>query len=77
MGDEMNGFTAEELDAIAVMVEDQMPALEMIQRRTGLKVASARATYAQIAAKASAGADALRKAKAKAEEKDPLEEALK
>ncbi len=53
MGDEMNGFTEEELDAIATLVEDAMPGLDYIKRRTGINVSRARLLYTGIAAKAS------------------------
>ena len=75
----MNGFTEEELDAIVSMVEDLMPQLDMIKRRTGANVSHARLLYTGIAAKATDGVIAMKReeaAKAKAS-KEPLPDIIK
>jgi hypothetical protein len=69
MGDEMNGFTEEELDAIVSMVEDALPGLDYIKRRTGINVSRARLQYTAIASKATDAIVAMKReeeAKAKA-----------
>ena len=75
----MNGFTEDELDAIVSMVEDLMPQLDMIKRRTGANVSHARLMYTSIAAKATDGVVAMKReqaAKAK-EAKEPLPDIIK
>lgn len=79
MGDEMIGFTEEELDAIISLVEDSMPMLDMIKRRTGANVSHARLMYTAIAAKATDAVIGMKReeaAKAKAS-KEPLPDIIK
>lgn len=75
----MNGFTEEELDAITTLVEDVMPMLDFVKRRTGINVSRARLLYTSIAAKATDSLMALKREEERAKKavKEPLPDIIK